>query len=242
MVKIMQRLDKILSDAGCGSRRELRALIRSGAVTVDGQPVVQEAEKYDPETAQICVNGRPIRKPGAVWLMMHKPLGVVTATEDARERTVMEFLPAEYARLGLFPVGRLDKMTSGLLLFTNDGAAAHRLLSPRYAVEKEYEATHEGTAQEEDVAAFAAGLTLRDGTVCRPARLIPQEPGHSRIVVTEGKYHQVRRMMAARGLTVTALCRLREGPLSLAELPEGQCRLLDEIEIRFLCEEEENVR
>lgn len=141
----MQRLDKILSDAGCGSRRILKGLIRSGAVMVNGTVVRREDEKYDPQTAEILFEGKPIRKPGPVWLMMNKPLGVVTATEDPKERTVVELLPEGYRGV-LFPVGRLDKMTEGLLLFTNDGAAAHRVISPRHEVEKEYEALHVGCA------------------------------------------------------------------------------------------------
>lgn len=230
----MQRLDRILSEAGCGSRRELKALIRGGAVSVNGEVVRREDEKFDPQTAEILLRGAPIRRPGAIWLMMNKPLGVVSATQDAHERTVMELLPEEYRQIPLFPVGRLDKMTEGLLLFTNDGEAAHRVISPRHAVEKEYEAQHEGCAEAADVQAFAAGIVLRDGTLCRPAVLLPLGPGLSRIIVTEGKYHQVRRMMAARGLTVTALRRLREGKLHLGALEPGACRRLTDAEIASL--------
>ena len=229
----MQRLDKIWSDAGCGSRRILKGLIRSGAVMVNGTVVRREDEKYDPQTAEILFEGKPIRKPGPVWLMMNKPLGVVTATEDPKERTVVELLPEGYRGV-LFPVGRLDKMTEGLLLFTNDGAAAHRVISPRHEVEKEYEALHVGCATEEDVKAFAAGIILRDGTQCKPAVLIPQGNGCSRVIVTEGKYHQVRRMMASRGLRVTALRRLREGSLHLGTLPSGACRQLTVQEVEAL--------
>ena len=146
---------------------------------------------------------------------------------------MVELLPEGYRGV-LFPVGRLDKMTEGLLLFTNDGAAAHRVISPRHEVEKEYEALHVGCATEEDVKAFAAGIILRDGTQCKPAVLIPQGNGCSRVIVTEGKYHQVRRMMASRGLRVTALRRLREGSLHLGTLPSGACRQLTVQEVEAL--------
>ena len=230
----MQRLDKILSEAGCGSRKELRTLIRSGAVMVNGTPVCREDEKFEPKDIQITINGRPVQTIGTIWLMLHKPVGYVTSVEDPRDVTVMELLPEEYCAAGIFPVGRLDKMTSGLLIFTNDGSAAHRMISPKYAVEKQYRAEHEGTATEEDMQAFAEGMVLRDGTKCRPAQLVPLGPGRSEIVVTEGKYHQVRRMMAARGMAVTGLKRLREGMLELGDLPVGACRRLTETEISQL--------
>ena len=167
-------------------------------------------------------------------LMLHKPAGYVTATSDARERTVMELLPPEYKHMDLNPVGRLDKETEGLLLFTNDGALLHRLISPRQEVPKVYYARHEGQASAEDVLAFEKGLELRDGTKCLPAALEPLGPGESRITVREGKYHQVRRMMASRGMTVHYLQRQREGGLELGDLAPGESRELSEEEIRKL--------
>lgn len=167
-------------------------------------------------------------------VMLNKPAGFVTATEDPVERTVMELLPPDMKHLDLKPVGRLDKATEGLLLLTNDGDLLHRLISPKKEVPKIYYARHEGTANEADVGAFAAGLTLRDGTVCRPARLEPLGPGESLITVCEGKYHQVRRMMASRGMTVTYLERRQEGMLTLGDLPRGQVRILSEMEIMSL--------
>ena len=163
--------------------------------------------------------------------MLNKPEGFVTATEDAKERTVMELLPKEMQHLDLKPVGRLDKATEGLLLFTNDGDLLHRLISPKKDVSKVYYARHEGEATREDVDAFAAGLTLRDGTLCRSALLQPLGPGESMITVCEGKYHQVRRMMASRNMTVLYLERRREGGLSLGDLPRGQIRELTEEEV-----------
>lgn len=230
----MQRLDKILSDAGVASRKDLRALIRAGRVTVNGAAVTRPEEKFDAAADAILVDGAPIRPPGPVVVMLHKPAGYVTSTDDPRDPTVLELLPEEFRNLGLFPVGRLDKETEGLLLLTNDGALSHRLTSPRRGVEKCYEAVHQGQAGPEDIAAFAAGLTLRDGTVCRPAVLEPLGPGRSRVTVSEGKYHQVRRMLAARGLPVTDLTRISEGGLTLQGLPRGQCRLLSAAERRLL--------
>ena len=146
----------------------------------------------------------------------------------------MELLPQEYSHMGLRPVGRLDKATEGLLLFTNDGDLLHRLISPKKEVQKVYYARHEGTATEEDVAAFAQGIILRDGTVCLPALLEPMGKGESRITICEGKYHQVRRMMASRGMTVLYLERQQEGCLSLGDLPRGGVRRLPQEEIALL--------
>jgi len=217
----LQRLDKILSEAGVASRKDLRGMIRTGRVTVNGMTARVPEEKYDETTAEIAVDGVSIRKKSTVLLMLHKPAGFVTSTDDPRDRTVMELIPEEYKRLDVKPVGRLDKETEGLLLFTNDGELAHSILSPKKEIWKTYYARHEGTATLEDVEAFSAGLRLRDGTVCLSARLEPVGPGESRISVCEGKYHQVRRMMASRGMMVIYLKREREGNLSLGELALG---------------------
>jgi 16S rRNA pseudouridine516 synthase len=166
--------------------------------------------------------------------MLNKPAGYVTATEDPVERTVMELVPSEMKHLELKPVGRLDKATEGLLLFTNDGDLLHRLISPRKEVPKVYYARHEGTAGEADILAFRQGVTLRDGMVCLPAGLEPLGQGESLITVCEGKYHQVRRMMASRGMTVLYLERRKEGNLELGSLPRGEVRELTEAEIAAL--------
>ncbi len=230
----MQRLDQFLSQAGVASRREAKALLKSGAVQVDGQPVRDPALRIDEATAAVTVHGRQIAGMRRVVLMLHKPAGYVTSTEDPRDRTVMELLSPEYRRLGVVPVGRLDKDTEGLLLLTNDGELIHRLISPKYEVEKCYYARHEGQADAADAEAFRQGLILRDGTRCRPAVLEPLGPGQSRVTVTEGKYHQVRRMMASRGMTVTYLRREREGGLSLGNLAPGQLRELTKQEQALL--------
>ena len=230
----MDRLDKFLSASGAGTRSRVKELLKAGRVTVDGGVERDPGRKVDPDVQEIRLDGEILGGRRRVVLMLHKPAGFVTATSDAHERTVMELLPPEYRHLDLNPVGRLDKETEGLLLFTNDGALLHRLISPRQEVPKVYYARHEGSATREDVKAFTEGLELRDGTKCLPAALEPLGPGESRITVREGKYHQVRRMMASRGMTVLYLRRQREGGLELGDLPLGESRELSEAEIRAL--------
>ena len=230
----MERLDKFLCDSGAGTRSQVKAMLKQGRVTVDGKVEKDNGRKIDPETQVITLDGEVLGGKRRVVVMLNKPAGFVTATEDPVERTVMELLPKEMKHLDLKPVGRLDKATEGLLLFTNDGDLLHRLISPKKEVPKIYYARHEGQASQEDVEAFAAGLTLRDGTVCLPARLEPLGPGESLVTVCEGKYHQVRRMMASRNMTVSYLERRQEGPLTLGDLPRGQVRELTEDEIRRL--------
>ena len=222
------RLDKYLSEAGVAGRRELKTIIRAGRVSVDGEVTRNPETKIDSEAALVTLDGKDVRLRGRVVLMLHKPAGYVTSTEDPRDRTVMELLPAEYR--DLFPVGRLDKETEGLLLFTNDGDLGHRLTAPKHRVEKEYYAETEGQTDASDVEAFAAGLELRDGTKCLPAILRPAGKG-CHVVVREGKYHQVRRMLASRGKPVTYLRRIREGNLTLGDLEIGQWRILTPEEI-----------
>ncbi len=230
----MERLDKFLCDSGAGTRSQVKLLLKAGRVTVDGRVEKDNSKKIDPECQVICLNGEALNGKPRTAIMLNKPAGFVTATEDRTERTVMELLPPEMKHLELRPVGRLDKATEGLLLFTNDGDLLHRLISPKKEVPKIYYARHEGQAGAEDVAAFAAGLTLRDGTVCLPAKLEPLGAGESRVTVCEGKYHQVRRMMASRGMTVTYLERIREGSLSLGDLPRGKVRELTAEELAQL--------
>ena len=230
----MERLDKFLCDSGAGTRSQVKAMLKAGRVTVDGKVEKDNGRKIDPQKQTVTLDGEVLGGYRQIVLMLNKPAGYVTATEDKQDRTVMELLPEEYRHLDLKPVGRLDKATEGLLLFTNDGDLLHRLISPKKEVPKVYYAQHEGTAGAEDVAAFAAGLTLRDGLECLPAKLEPLGPGESLITVCEGKYHQVRRMMASRNMTVTCLERREEGSLKLEDLPRGQVRLLTESEIKFL--------
>ena len=230
----MERLDKFLCDSGAGTRSQVKGILKSGRVWVDGKPEKDGSRKIDPAKQTVTLDGETLGGRRRMVVMLNKPAGFVTATEDKTERTVMELLPPEWKHLELKPVGRLDKATEGLLLFTNDGDLLHRLISPKKEVPKVYYARHEGCAGEEDVAAFAAGLSLRDGTVCLPAKLEPLGEGESLITVCEGKYHQVRRMMAARGMHVDYLERRQEGFLTLGDLPRGQVRFLTEEEIQQL--------
>jgi len=230
----MERLDKFLCDSGAGTRSQVKLLLKAGRVTVDGKVEKDNGRKIDPAKQVVALDGEVLGGKRRVVVMLNKPAGFVTATEDPVERTVMELLPASMKHLDLKPVGRLDKATEGLLLFTNDGDLLHRLISPKKEVPKVYYAKHEGTAVQEDVEAFANGLTLRDGTACLPAKLEPLGPGESRVTVCEGKYHQVRRMMASRNMTVLYLERREEGSLTLGDLPRGQVRELTGEEITAL--------
>ena len=230
----MERLDKFLCDSGAGSRSQVKILLKAGRVTVDGAVERDNGRKVDPQKQQICLDGEILGGKRRIVLMLNKPAGYITATEDKNDPTVMELLPEAYRNQGLNPVGRLDKATEGLLLFTNDGDLLHRLISPKKEIPKVYYAQHEGTASQEDVAAFAEGLTLKDGLNCLPAKLEPLSDGESLITVCEGKYHQVRRMMASRFMTVTYLERRMEGCLSLENLPRGEVRELTEEEIAAL--------
>lgn len=229
----MQRLDRFLAEAGVESRRKLKDVIRSGRVCVNGSVVKAPEQKIDEATDIVTLDGQRVESGSArVVLMLHKPAGCVTAARDDRYPTVMEYLPEQYRKL--MPVGRLDMETEGLLLFTNDGDLAHRLILPRHQVEKTYYAEHPGTADEEDIAAFREGCVLRDGTKCLPAVLEPLGEGRSLVRVREGKYHQVRRMLAARGKPVSYLRRIAEGELRLGDLPLGMTRILTEKEIASL--------
>ena len=222
----MDRLDKFLCGSGAGTRSQVKLILKAGRVTVDGAVEKDGSRKIDPDTQAVTLDGSILGGKRRLVVMLNKPAGFVTATEDARQKTVMELLPKQWAHLNLKPVGRLDKDTEGLLLFTNDGELLHRLISPKQAVPKVYYARHAGQAGAADVTAFAEGLTRGDGTVCLPAVLQPLGPGESLITVCEGKYHQVRRMMASRNMTVSYLERRQEGLLTLGDLPRGQAREL----------------
>ena len=230
----MIRLDKFLCDSGAGTRSQVKAILKAGRVQVDGRAEKDGSRKVDPEACQVTLDGAVLGGRPRTVVMLNKPAGFVTATEDRAQKTVMELLPPAYTHLELKPVGRLDKETEGLLLLTNDGELLHRLISPRQEVPKVYYARHEGTATDADVAAFREGLTLADGTVCLPALLEPLGPGESLITVCEGKYHQVRRMMASRAMSVSYRERRAEGPLTLEGLSRGSVRPLSPQELEKL--------
>lgn len=212
----LSRLDKLISASGKFSRREAKQLVREGRVTVDGATTASVEDKYE-ETAVVCVDGEAINCAEYRYLLMNKPGGVLSATEDRSQETVLDLLPKELQRLGLFPVGRLDKDTTGLLILTNDGAFSHSVTSPKRHVAKRYRASVDGVLDESDVAAFEAGMTLSDGYECLPARLEIVRPSVGIVTVFEGKYHQVKRMFASRGKYVTSLHRLSIGSLELPE-------------------------
>ncbi len=227
----MERLDKIISAMGKKSRREVREMVRQGRVLVDGKPAPAADMKVDPQTAVILLDGEPLGYEKFTYVMLHKPAGVLTATEDRRQKTVLDLLPPELRRRALSPVGRLDKDTEGLLLLTNDGQLAHRLLSPKSHVDKVYYARVDGALEPGDIAAFAAGMTLGDGLECLPAGLEILSPTEALVTLREGKFHQVKRMLAARGKPVLYLKRLSMGRLRLdPALAPGAWRMLTEEE------------
>lgn len=229
----MERLDKRLAATGRWSRKEVKQLVRQGRVQVDGE-TAREPECKCGEGADIRVDGQPVGG-GMTYLMLHKPGGILSATEDKRQTTVLDLLPEHYRRQGLFPVGRLDKDTEGLLLLTNDGELAHRLLAPKSHVDKVYLAHVEGRPDEEDVDAFAQGMVLENGLECMPAGLELLGEGRCLVTLREGKFHQVKRMLAARGKPVTYLKRLSMGPLTLdEELTSGAWRELTGEELTAL--------
>jgi len=231
-----ERLDKLLSSTGLWSRKEVKDLVRQGRVLAEGVPVRRPEEKYDPMTDRIQVDGETVDCAPFVYVMMNKPAGLLSATEDKNQKTVLDLLPQHLRRRGLFPVGRLDKDTSGLLLLTDDGSLAHELLSPKKHVDKVYLARVEGRVDAADTAALGAGMVLGDGLHCLPAGLEPLGDGSSCLVtLREGKYHQVKRMLAARGKPVLALKRLSMGPLELdRELEAGEWRMLAAEELEAL--------
>ena len=235
----MERLDKLLAATGRWSRREVKDLVRQGRVELDGQPAAAADVKIDPAAADIRVDGEALSYSRFTYLMLHKPAGVLSAARDSRQKTVLDLLPPELRRRGLSPVGRLDKDTEGLLLLTNDGALAHRLLSPKSHVDKVYYAKVQGKVDESDVKAFADGVDIGDDTPAKSADLRILKSGEEseiELTITEGRFHQVKRMFHAVGKEVIYLKRLSMGSLALDKtLTKGEYRSLTEEEIKKLC-------
>ena len=233
------RLDKCLADCGLGTRSEVKSLLKAKRITVNGKVVNNGKVQVNPETDEILFDGEKIQYEEFVYIMMNKPKGVVSATEDNLHKTVLDLIDPLYFKKGVFPVGRLDIDTHGLLLLTNDGELAHRLLSPKKHVTKIYQARVEGVMTAEDAAAFEKGIVLSDGTECMPARLdilsTAQDESIVQIHLKEGKFHQVKRMVKACGKSVVDLQRLTMGPLKLDEsLALGESRPLTEEELQSL--------
>ncbi|MET3697209.1 ribosomal small subunit pseudouridine synthase A [Bacillus oleivorans] len=232
------RIDKMLANLGFGSRKEVKKLLKDGAVQVNSSLVKDGKEQVNPVEDTVTVHGETVEYKEFIYLMMNKPPGVISATEDMKEETVLDLLEWEDALFQPFPVGRLDKDTEGLLLLTNDGQLAHQLLSPKKHVPKTYFAVIEGEVNEDDIAAFKKGVTLDDGYVTKPGILEILKKGPTSdiaLTITEGKFHQVKRMFLARGKRVIYLKRISMGSLKLDESLElGEYRELTEEEVELL--------
>ena len=235
----MERLDKVLANLGYGTRKELKKIVRNGIVEVNGVVAKDSGMQVDPEKDKIVVNGEEIYYRKFIYLMMNKPDGVISATYDNRDETVIDLLEVEHQVFEPFPVGRLDKDTVGLLLLTNDGELNHRLIAPKWKVDKVYFAKIDKKVTELDIKAFQKGITLDDGYVCKEAKLeiqsASEEGSEVFVTIQEGKFHQVKRMFEAVGKKVVYLKRVEFGTLKLDEdLEEGEYRELTEEEIAIL--------
>lgn len=237
------RIDKLLANMGFGSRKQIRDLMKAGQVTVNGKIVKDGKQHVDPNEDQVFCQGEAVVYKEFIYLMLHKPQGVISATEDKRDPTVIDLLKDQDKIFNVFPVGRLDKDTEGLLLLTNDGQLAHQLLSPKKQVPKTYYAHIQGQVTEEDRQAFLEGVELDDGYVTLPAQLKIIESGEQtkiELTIVEGKFHQVKRMFQARGKKVIYLKRISMGGLVLdPELPLGKYRELTGEEIQQLMSKED---
>ena len=232
----MMRLDKFLCEMGVGTRSEVKAYLKKGMVTVDGEVVKKPEMKVDENTAEICFQGKKLEFEAVQYFLLNKPAGCVTATRDRLSETVMSFLP-ENRRDDLFPVGRLDKDTEGLLLITNDGQLAHKLLSPKKHVDKTYFAVIDGKVEQAHIEQFSAGIDIGDEDLTMPAKLEILSSGdvsEIQLTIQEGRFHQVKRMFEAIGCKVTYLKRISMGPLTLGDLQQGEVRVLSENEVAQL--------
>lgn len=235
----MERLDKVLANMGYGSRKEVKKIIKEGKVEVDGLKELDNKIKVDPEKSKIKVFGELIDYRENIYLMMNKPEGVISATFDDYDETVIDIIDPKYKVFDPFPVGRLDKDTVGLLLITNDGDLNHKLISPKNNIDKVYYVEVDGKVDNEDIKEFKKGIILDDGYSCMPAGLeiLKCDNDGSRVKVTlqEGKFHQIKRMFKSRGKNVVYLKRISFGPLKLDEsLEEGEYRELSKDEMKKL--------
>lgn len=233
----MDRIDKILVSQGIGSRREVQKRIKSGEVTVNGEIIRKPEFKANAENDKIAVLGKVLNYSEHIYIMMNKPAGVVSASQDNHDKTVIDILPDEYKRKGLFPAGRLDKDTEGLLIITDDGDFAHRMLSPKKHVDKQYIAQLDGEITEKTIQNFKQGIIFADGTKCLPAKLeiYNNDKKTGLVTICEGKFHQVKKMFISCGLNVVHLQRISIGGLYLdGNLPIGGCKLLANLDKKLI--------
>ena len=232
----MERIDKIIASQGQYSRKEVKALIAKGRIAVDGRVVSSSSEKADPLTTQISIDGKPFAFKRNLYLVLNKPKGYVSATEDRDHPTVLELVPQEYRGRDLFPAGRLDRDTTGLMIITDDGALAHNILAPKKHVPKLYHVELDIPVTEEMRLGFSEGVMLNDG-VCKAADLVQTGEKTAEVTLREGRYHQIKRMFGCFGAEVLELKRLGMGRLTLpADLAEGECREMSEEELALLQE------
>ena len=236
-----QRLDKFIATQGALTRSVATSQIRRGNVTVNGAVCRDPSSKIDPEKDTVCLNGAPLSYNEHLYLMLHKPAGILCVSRDPNAETVLDLVPPSLRRAGMFPAGRLDKDTTGLVLITDDGEWGHRLTSPKHLVEKVYLARVDAPVSDEVIAAFAAGTHLPDGTPCAPAKLRVIEDGAEplcEVTVTEGKYHQIKRMFGTHGIGVNTLHRRSIGALTLPDdLKEGDVVALTDLQKKAVFKE-----
>ncbi len=234
----MERLDKIIANSGTLSRKEVHRLIKAGSVSVNGITTKDRGFCIDPDNSVIRINGEIISLDKYVYIMLNKPEGVVSATKDPNEKTVVDLVPEELKKKNLFPAGRLDRNTTGFVLITDNGDFAHKILTPKNHIEKTYEARLAQEISQEKLAEVANGITLGDGTECLPAKVRVLENSENPLIeikICEGKYHQIKRMFAAVGNAVIELKRVKMGNLPLDEsLKPGECRLLSKQEVELI--------
>ncbi len=231
----MERLDKLLSSRTAFSRKEIKEAVKTGKISVN-EKCIKDASVKVSENDRIYLNGEELFLPKHIYLMMNKPAGLVSATRDSKEKTVMDLIPKEYLRPGLFPAGRLDKDTEGFLLITDDGEFAHRILSPQKHISKSYELIAEHPILDDDILKLENEMELEDGTKLQKAKvnlLDDNDRTHIEIIICEGKYHQIKRMLAAINNSLISLKRTKMGNLPLdSDLKSGRCRILTPEEIQ----------
>lgn len=233
----LQRLDKIISSQFNVSRSTARKHIGWGRVTVNGKKYHDPSLQFDPNTASIEYSGQALEYKEHIYLVLNKPAGIISASDDKTRETVVDLVPESLKRNGLFPVGRLDRDTTGILLITDDGDFSHSIIHPKKKITKSYVTELDGTPTEEAVTAFEKGVILADGTQCKPAKLILSGGNTAIVTISEGKYHQIKRMFGTLGLGVNRLKRISIGSLPLPEdLAEGECRELTKVEITKIFE------